>query len=140
MFSPYPNATAIDIAKACEVAAVVCEVPSAKVIPLVLKTNPARFVVPVKFLVPLIVTVLVKLAVPEYVLSPEKVISVEGSKTAAFNCTTASITSVADAIVPEAPVTLAISPTSALNELNVVRNVSKVFDANTLLSAILFLY
>ena len=83
-----------------------------------LKTKPARFVVPVKFFVPLIVTVLVKFAVPEYVLLPDKVKFDAGLKTALFNATTASTISVADAIVPDASVTLTISPTSALKELN----------------------
>ena len=130
----YPSATATAIAKPCVVAAVVCEVPSAKVNEPELNVNPAALLVPFKFTVP------VNVSVPLCELLPEKLMLLAGLNIALFKATTASMTSVADAIVPDAPVILAISPTSALKELNVVLKVSKVFEPATLLSAIFFLY
>ena len=78
----YPSATATAIAKPCVVAAVDCEVPSAKVNELELNVTPA------------------KVLVPENVLLPLKVIFAVASKVTAFSATIASTTSVEDAIVP----------------------------------------
>jgi hypothetical protein len=61
--------------------------------------------------------------------------------TSVFINVTASTISVADAMIPLAPVTAVISPTSAAVELYVVLKVSKVSVVATDLSAIiLFIY
>ena len=92
--------------------------------------------VSISFVVPAIVNDCVSKSTAKVPLSPAP------SKSAASNalliCTTASITSVADAIVPDAPVILAISPTSVASSLNSTRNCSKVLLAATFLSAIFF--
>ena len=69
-------------------------------------------------LVPFKFTVPVKVSVPLCELLPEKLILFAGLNNALFKATTASTTSVAEAIVPDAPVILAISPTSALKAVS----------------------
>ena len=72
--------------------------------------------VSISFVVPAIVNDCVSKSTAKVPLSPAP--SKSDTPTAVFNNVTASTTSDADAIIPDAPVILAISPTSVASSLN----------------------